>query len=115
MRSTVRLVIAVLPVVLLLAGCQKLNVTKSFQLEPGDTKGVIVDAPKKDQKIAVSVKSAAGPVDVYVILIKADTEDLGKLMEDKNAGAVLGSQKQTQDATLEATVPGGSKFAAVVT
>src|SRR4051812_19954283 len=114
MRMTIRLLICVLPLALLVTGCkQKVNQKNTFKLEPGDIKGMIVDAPKKEQKIAVSIKSDV-PVDVYLIQIKGNTEDLEKLLNDPSAGAVLASKKQTQDATVEGTVPAGSKFAAVV-
>src|SRR5437588_11121482 len=115
MRMTVKLTLCLLPLTLLLSGCQqKVNQNRSYKLEPGETQGIIIDAPKKAQKIAVTAKSADAPVDVYLIEIKGTSEDLQKLLDDKSAGNVLASQKQTNDATVEGTVPAGSKFAAIV-
>lgn len=115
MRMTVKLALCCLPLVLLLAGCrQKVNQNQTYKIEPGESRGFIIEAPKREQKIAVTVKSADAPVDVYLIEIKGSSEDLDKLITDKSAGNILASQKQTKDATVEGTVPAGSKFAAVV-
>ena len=114
MRLTVKLAICAFPLMLLMGCKQKVDQKNTYALEPGDIKGVIVDAPKKEQKIVVTAKSSDGPVDVHLIEIKGNSEELDKLLNDKAAGNILAKQEKTQDAKLEGTVPGGSKFAVAV-
>jgi hypothetical protein len=102
-----------------LTGCQKLNQETTLPLKPGETKAFHIDAPRGEQKVHVAATSAGAPVDVYVIL--SDTPEAAiKLAEDKalaSGGQLtdsLASKANSEEATLDVTIPAKKAFAVLV-
>jgi hypothetical protein len=103
--------------VLLVPGCQRpLNMEKTINLTPGSVEvPAIVDAPRGEQKVRVSVTSAE-PVNVDVVL------ELNRpaVMEALQAGTrpaadtVLASKVQVKADTASVTIPAGKEFAVVL-
>lgn len=102
------------PALLLTAGCQRLNFEHAVKLEPGDVRGFPVDAPRGEQKVAVEVRAADAPVDVYVVLAEDENDPLNRLLSGRAPENVLASKKQVKETTLEATVPAKKKFSVLL-
>ncbi len=95
--------IAPLGLVLLLAGCQgKLDIAKTYTMEPGDSQFLLVEAPAGEQKINVAVKSGGVPLNVYVVPGTTSAQAQQAVQENKR---VLASKTKAADPTLDATVP----------
>ncbi len=103
---------------LLVLGCsQRVNSEKTLEMEPGDVNvPFIVDAPRRDQAVTVTVRPESGaPVDVFVVLDAerpAAMDDLGKNRPPKNT--LASQQKLEKETVLTATVPGGNNYAVIV-
>jgi hypothetical protein len=96
---------------LVLTGCQRLNVEKEWKMQSGDTKMVIVDAPRGEQKVDVKV-TASEPVDVYVL-----KQEQVKEFNDKQTferGKAITVRKDVKSETISTTVPGGAEFGVAV-
>jgi hypothetical protein len=94
------------------AGCgQKLDYDSTVQLDAGQVQSMMIDAPKREQRVSVTVTSSSSPIDVYVVLDKDKEAGKQALLDGKKPAAALASQAETQDATLEATMPANSAFA----
>jgi hypothetical protein len=96
-----------------LAGCQKLNVEHALQLEAADAKAYFVDAPKRDQSVVAKVTAGDTPVDVQLVVLNEGAPETIEEVQKADA-KILDKKAQTQDATLEGTVPAKHKFAVVV-
>jgi hypothetical protein len=87
-------------------GCRKvLNEEKSFDLKPGNENDFAVDAVKKEQKIKVEVTSPGVPLNVFVFLKKDEQAAKMDISAGKKTDNVLASERKTENATLEATIP----------
>jgi hypothetical protein len=99
-------------VLLALAGCgQRLDYESSLQLNAGEVQSLAVDAPRREQRVSVTVTSAGGPVDVYVVLEKDKESGKQALLDGKKPAESLASKLRTQTATLEATIAANTGFA----
>jgi hypothetical protein len=103
-------------VLVLSAGCQKLNYDRSVSLASSEVQSILIDAPKRDQKVTVAIASPGVPINAYLVLEQNKDAVQEKLLNQKkpDAGKILASVEKSQDGTLEATVPGGSSFAVVI-
>jgi hypothetical protein len=102
---------------LLVPGCQRpLSMEKTINLSPGDVEvPAIVDAPRSEQKIRVSVTSAE-PVNVDVVLELNRPAVMEALQSSKRptADKVLASKEQVKADTVSVTIPAGKEFAVVL-
>src|SRR4051794_34588667 len=85
---------------LFLAGCQKLNVERSYAMQEGQTEALIVDAPKFKQKVDVTVTSTQAPVNAGIY----------HETDGKPSGAPLASQKNAKEITLSADIEAKKGF-----
>lgn len=110
MRATVIHSLALLTAALL-GGCRGsvVNFEAEKTLPPGGFEGWIIDPPKQEQKIVVSVESS-GPVDVLV----TPTDDPDAPAQKAAKVTPLAKVENEQSPTLEATVPKGQWFQVTV-
>jgi hypothetical protein len=117
MHWTMKLALCLLgSTLLLVAGCQKLNITKTIVAEPGEYKVLRTPAPKKDQKIQVAINSADGDVSVYLVVgidPKLPDDAIEELLNDKTKGQIVDKKTQVREATLEGTLPAGTEAAVI--
>src|SRR5438552_193693 len=107
-KTTVRLSLLL---ALSVPGCQwPLNYEKTAQMSVGDVQVFPVEAPKRDQKIAVAVSSSNGPVNVYVVLEKDQEAAKRALLDGRKPANSLGDKEKMQEATIEATIPAKNGF-----
>jgi hypothetical protein len=87
------------------AGCQsRLNLDHTLDVDVGSSKDVVIDAPRYDQKVAVTVESD-NPVSVYVCLLDNRKAVHDALDKGKKPEGVLASKEQVQTDTFDVTVP----------
>jgi hypothetical protein len=102
---------------LLLAGCQRTLYDKAVTID-GVTfvHDVDVDAPTREQKVAVEFSSPGVPVDVWVVLTEKKPAVKNKLMGRMRPddADVLGGKEQSESGTVEATVPAGKEYTVLV-
>jgi hypothetical protein len=105
-----------LPIALLLAlpGCGRLGYETTVQLGAGEVQALSIDAPRSEQKVSVAVTSSGSPVDVYAVVEKDKEAAKEALLDRRKPAAFLAGQAKTQDATVEATVPGHTAFVILV-
>jgi hypothetical protein len=97
---------------LALPGCgQRLNYETTVDLPEGEVQSLMIDAPKREQKVSVTVSSAGSPIDVYVVLDKDKEAGKQALLDHKKPAGSLASKTKTQDATLEVAIPANTGFA----
>jgi Prokaryotic membrane lipoprotein lipid attachment site len=95
---------------LALAGCSKVHEQRSFTLAPLGGNTLSITAPLSEQKVTVVVSSDQ-PVNVWVLLEKdVPPGDKGDVDPDKMTSGVLAKEKNTKEATLQATVPAKEKY-----
>jgi hypothetical protein len=98
---------------LALAGCQsKLNVEKTFTIEPTASHTIDIDPPRYQQVQVIAVSSDT-PVDVFVYLKKDQAAAERAIETGKVPERVLASKQKVKNETIEATVP--EKEGAMVT
>jgi hypothetical protein len=91
-------------------------VEKSVTVLPGEIQvPAIVDAPRADQKVRISVTSAE-PVNIDVVLEANQPAVMEVLQAGKRPAAdkVLASKEQAKAETLSVTVPAGKGFAVIL-
>ena len=111
-----RRLILVLCFVGLAAGCQKVNLDKTVSLVAGDVQApIIVDAPRGQQKIQVSIASAE-PIDIDIVLEENRPGLQETLLSGKRpaAGKAVASKEKVKSDTLSATIPAGKGYAVVL-
>jgi hypothetical protein len=94
--------------VLALAGCSKIHEQRSFTMEPGSSNNLKITAPLSETKYKVEMTSDQ-PVNLWVLLEK-DVPGGKDEFDPEPIQAVLGKEKNTQQATLNVTVPAKEKF-----
>lgn len=105
---------ASLLLVVTVAGCQRVNTERAWQMEQGDIKSISVDAPRSEQKVLVAVNSASAPVDVYIVLDGDADAATEALQADRKPAKALAAQEKVQDVLLDATVPAGKSYKVLV-
>jgi hypothetical protein len=114
MRSLSRAWFWLVGVIVLAAGCGKINYEKTMVVEGGDFMAISVDPPRFEQKISVTVNSSGAPIDVYVVL-EGDQNAALRIAEEtlrssKPLGSALDGKQKITDATLNATIPAKKGF-----
>ncbi len=116
MRSTL-VSISCLGLIVLASGCgQRVSEEKTLEMKAGEILApIVLDGPKKEQKVKVEFTSSESPIDVYVILGKDENAILREL--DKAAPKVeaVASKKQSKGETLSATIPAGKDYGVYLT
>jgi hypothetical protein len=99
-------------VLLALAGCgQSVSVEKTVDLSPGlNLAPIVIDGPKREQKIKVEFTASDGILDAYVILGKDEEAILNELDRVKPKLDILASKTKSSGDTLEATIPAGQDY-----
>jgi hypothetical protein len=93
-------------------GCgQKLYHENTVQLGAGEVQLILIDAPKREQRVSLTVSSGGSPVDVYVVAEKDKEAAKEAVLDGKKPSASLAGKVKVQDATLEATIPANTAFA----
>ena len=87
------------------AGCQsRLNVQKSYRLQPGEIQSIEIDPPRYEQRVTVAIDADA-PVTVAVFL-KKDAESVERSLTTGNKPAnALALWNGDSAGSVEATVP----------
>ena len=97
----------------LLPGCAaKLNTETTMELAAGESRTLLVDPVKREQKIYVTL-SANAPVDAFVCL-ESDLEDAKVAFNANKNDKVLVAARKQQEMKLEATIPANSTAAVSV-
>src|SRR5262245_41629835 len=117
MRLLKRFRCCLVALVVLSAGCAKVNVEKSTTLEPGEFRAITIDPSPSNQRVNIKVTSVGAPIGVYVILetdqnvalkVAADT-----LRTNITPNAVDGRPKITDD-TLTVPIPAKQGFSVLL-
>jgi len=95
-------------------GCQKLNYEKTISIDIGEVQSILIDAPKRDQKVSVAISSPDSAVNVCVVLEKDQGAAKKSLLDGKKPAEALANKDKVKDDTLEASIPGGSDFAVLL-
>jgi hypothetical protein len=98
---------------LALTGCQRVNEERTLSVELNDVKAVTIEAPKREQRLAVTA-TAAVPIDVYVVLEKDRSAVEEALQKGARPDKLLASQLKVEQASLEATVPAQNEYSVLV-
>jgi len=106
---------AVALVLLLLAGCQRLNYEKTVNLDSSTTyQTATFDGPRGDQKVTVTATSTKEPVNVFLILTddlkEGERAALNRILPKK----ALGGQEGAKEISFEVTVPAKKEFTVFV-
>lgn len=102
--------------VVFLAGCpkSKIHEKKTYDMEGGTSRELVIEAPSGEQKIKVAFTSTAGPVSVYVLQEDKLGDKKDDIDEDKlPAAAVLGKEKG-KDGSINVTVPAKKGYRIVI-
>jgi hypothetical protein len=94
---------------LLAAGCQKLDLDKKADLEPGDEIMYQITPPVRDQRVTVAAKSAGVEINLFVLKAKTD-EEAKKIIQQPDAKEILAKELNKADPTIEAVVPSGTTY-----
>jgi hypothetical protein len=78
---------------------------QSWEIDPGQARGPVLQDLKKDTKISVEVSSPGTPVGVYLVLEKDEKAVLDALGAEKAPPNTLASEAKTEGKTLEVTMP----------
>jgi hypothetical protein len=117
MRRTTKLAVCWLGATLLMVtGCQKLNITKKVSVDAEEYKSLRIPAQKKDQKIQVAINSTDADVNVYLVVDidpSLPDEVIEELITDKSKGTVADKKEHVREATLEGTMPAGKEAAVI--
>src|SRR5437016_5847 len=110
-----RLPLCALAVLLLvLAGCQRLNFEKEATLEPAvPFLEYTFDGPQGEMKVSVKVTSDQ-PVSVWVVLEEDKEPSTLDLVNGKKPAKVLAGEKDQKEIDLEATIPPKKNFVVFV-
>jgi hypothetical protein len=101
-------------VVLMVAGCQKIDYKRTIDVEAGDVQATMFDPPRSEQKVTVTATSSSCRVNLYLVLERDQSQARQTMMDYKSPSGALAGQEKTQDATLEATVPAKQGFAVLI-
>jgi hypothetical protein len=101
-------------VALSVVGCSKLHEERTVQVAPGEERTLVIDAPKRDQKVQVDFSSPGVAVNVYVLLEKDDQAARKAIDAGTTSDKMLASQLKAEQGSLQATIPGGNNFLVVV-
>jgi len=97
-------------------GCKKINIEKSYDLEPGDNsnKILIIDPPSREQQIVVTATSSEA--NIGVLILKGNDEKAIEQKPEKlrSEGAILAEKSGEKTITLEATIPAKTPYMVMV-
>ncbi len=99
--------ICLIIMVSLTAGCNApLKDERTLELAPGEKKEIVIDGTRYKQKIKVAVDSPGAAVSVHVYLeTDKDAAESAIFANKKDSDLILASQKNVEQAKVEADVP----------
>jgi hypothetical protein len=99
---------------LTVAGCgpAKLDVTKTYTLEPGDGRAIDLDAQSKAQTLNVDFSSTAGEINVLVM--KKDDAPSDDDLLTADAAKALASKLKAKEGTVTAEVPANTAVRVII-
>lgn len=98
-----------LAIVFSAAGCSKINESRTFTLDSGESQNLKITAPVSQQVVKVALTSDQ-PVSVWVVLEKDVPDGKDDFDPETLKDKVLAKEKNTKDATLTATIPGKEAY-----
>ena len=116
MNSHVKSGFALVILGLFAAGCQKLDVEKTYTIGVGDVEVLQIDGPSKQQKVTVTVTTTF-PVNVHIVPESEHNAAMSALPLNKklDPSQVLGSmEKMETGMSVEGTVPAKAGYSVIV-
>jgi len=113
MRFRILTVGVLLAGLLLLAGCQRVNLSTTWKLEAGEVYNLEVDAARGEQQVTATL-TASGPVTACLVLEDDFPAARQALQNFKVPSNTLDCKEQATDITLTATIPAKKKYYLVV-
>jgi len=101
---------ALLAALLLLAGCQRLDLEKTLHVPVGEVHKLFIDPPRSDQKVTAQITSPGAPVSAYLVLESESDAAQKKMMDHEAPAKPLAGKDKAEDITLETTVPAKKGF-----
>jgi hypothetical protein len=102
-----------LPGLLLLAGCQRLDTSATWKLETGDVYSLQIEPARGEQKVTATI-TASSPVTACLVLDNDFPAAREALQNDKAPSNPLDCKEKATDITLTATVPARQRYCLVV-
>jgi hypothetical protein len=104
-----------IPAVLLIVGVgcgSKVNQTSTLSVKPGEARMLIVEGPKKNQRVRVEISAASAPVNVFVILSKDESgmEREVAISKPKKPTSAINGDYNVKTWSGEADIPAGAEF-----
>lgn len=111
-----RLACTLLVLSLFAAGCQRLNIEKTYHLDPGSARTVEWDPPKYDQKVTVNVQAKGGPVTAYLVKTEnlKEVADRAPLGQEPRPGTTLDGAKDKEAIEFTVDISKGTAVGLVV-
>jgi hypothetical protein len=103
-----------LTALLLLTGCQPLKFEKTETIPAGEVKLYTFDAPRYDQKLTVKVSSPGAPVSIWLVKEEDGEAARSRLESDKPPTSSIASKENSEDITMEATIPAKTGYVLLV-
>jgi hypothetical protein len=101
---------------LVVAGCQRLNLEKTVEVTPTEVKIITIDGPTKEQKVNVDFTTTDAEVNVYVCLDEdkkaVEEHVVNNRTIDENK--LLAKSLLKKSGTLEVTIPARKDFVVLV-
>jgi hypothetical protein len=97
-----------------LAGCQRLDLDKSYTVAAGGTQAIHLDAPRSTQDLKVEISSPGKPVSACVVKEEESTKAEEALNNGKEPAAALAYTGKAENLTLQAKIPAKTAFAVLV-
>ena len=119
MRSTKGTMLLLAALLVGLAGCQKLNYSKTFTLGPGNMEDLHFDPPAYNQRVTVTIAPTNGAVSAYLVK-ESDFDKVSASLKrnaEPAASLVLGSRVSrgvAEEYSFEASVPAKTEYALVI-
>jgi hypothetical protein len=109
-------VLCSLPLMLTAGGCQKLDYSKTFDLQSSEVHELIVDPPSRDQTVKIVANSKGVPISVYLVLEKDAAAAKNALMNHRkpDLSTVLASKDKAEEVTIEGRVPAKNGYVVLV-
>jgi hypothetical protein len=110
MRARACLIGVLLTTLPSLAGCQRLNEERSYNMDALSYQTIEVPPPRYEQKVSAQVNAKGSPVSAYLVRENDKAEAEKALSAEKAPPNVLASKENGEEFTLEGTVPAGTGY-----
>lgn len=97
-------------------GCAvKLNDKRSFELEPGLTQELTIDAVAKAQKITIDFTATGAPISLYAIKESDKATATKEIDQGKKPAAALATMEKATKGPLVVQVPANTAMTVIIT